>query len=39
MLEAVTTDYARGGGRRDPMVELAKVAVERRGWGAAVARR
>ena len=32
MREAVGTDYARGGGQRDPMVELAKVAMQRRGW-------
>lgn len=32
MREAIATDYARGGGRRDPMVELAQVAYERRGW-------
>jgi len=39
MLEAVATDYARGSGRSDPMVELAKVAVVRRGWGGAAAAR
>ncbi|KAL1529109.1 hypothetical protein AB1Y20_000069 [Prymnesium parvum] len=32
MLEAVATEYARGTGRLDPMVELANVAVRRRGW-------
>lgn len=32
MTEAVATDYARGVGHRDPMVELANVAFERRGW-------
>ena len=32
MREAVDTDYARGGGRSDPMVELARVAMQRRGW-------
>ena len=32
MKEAVATDYARGGGRSDPMVELAQVAMDRRGW-------
>lgn len=32
MLEAVATSYASGSGRSDPMVELAKVAIERRGW-------
>ena len=32
MREAVATDYARGGGRSDPMVELANVAMKRRGW-------
>ena len=34
MREAVRTDYARGGGRSDPMVELANVAMTRRGWAA-----
>ena len=33
MLEAVATDYAKGFGRSDPMVELAKVAIQRRKWG------
>jgi tetratricopeptide (TPR) repeat protein len=33
MLEAVQTEYARGGGRSDPMVELARVAIIRRNWG------
>eukprot|EP00962_Isochrysis_galbana_P011196 scaffold3139_cov110-Isochrysis_galbana.AAC.5 len=33
MLEAVETDYARGGNRSDPMVELARVAILRRNWG------
>jgi len=32
MVEALGTEYARGGGRSDPMVELAKVAYKRRGW-------
>jgi lipoprotein NlpI len=32
MAQAVNTDYARSVGRRDPMVELAKVAVNKRGW-------
>lgn len=32
MREAVATSYARGGGRSDPMVELANVAMKRRGW-------
>ena len=32
MREAVATAYAKGGGRSDPMVELAKVAMKRRGW-------
>ena len=34
MIEAIGTDYARGGGRTDPMVELALVATRRRGWAA-----
>ena len=34
MAEAVATDYARGSGSRDPMVELANVAIARRGWDA-----
>jgi len=34
MAEAVGTSYARGGGRSDPMVELANVAYTRRGWRA-----
>jgi len=32
MREAVGTVYALGGGQSDPMVELAKVAMKRRGW-------
>ena len=32
MREAVKTDYALGQGARDPMVELANVAMQRRGW-------
>jgi len=32
MIQAVGTDYAKGSGSRDPMVELAKVAVKKRGW-------
>lgn len=32
MAEAVGTAYASGRGRSDPMVELAKVAYQRRGW-------
>ena len=32
MREAVATEYAQGRGRADPMVVLARVAVERRGW-------
>ncbi|KAL3899189.1 MAG: hypothetical protein SGPRY_012685 [Prymnesium sp.] len=32
MVEAVGTDYASGLGRSDPMVELSKVAVVKRGW-------
>ena len=32
MRQAVATEYARGGGRSDPMVELANVAMKRRGW-------
>ena len=32
MAEALGTDYARGSGRGDPMVELANVAAQRRGW-------
>lgn len=37
MREAVATAYATGGGRSDPMVELAKVAMKRRGWEDGVA--
>ena len=34
MLTALETDYARSVmGRRDPMVDVATVAVQRRGWG------
>ena len=32
MIQAVGTDYAKRSGIRDPMVELAKVAVKKRGW-------
>eukprot|EP00979_Chaetoceros_neogracilis_P004239 scaffold746_cov293-Chaetoceros_neogracile.AAC.27 len=32
MIQAVGTDYAKGSGIRDPMVELAKVAIKKRGW-------
>jgi len=32
MIQAVGTDYAKGSGRRDPMVELAQVAIQKRGW-------
>lgn len=32
MVEAVGTDYAKSVGAGDPMVELAKVAVRKRGW-------
>lgn len=32
MAEAVGSEYARGSGRSDPMVELANVAIRRRGW-------
>jgi tetratricopeptide (TPR) repeat protein len=37
MREAVRTAYAQGGGRSDPMVELAIVAMKRRGWEGAKA--
>jgi len=33
MREAVQSSYALSGGRADPMVELANVAILRRGWG------
>ena len=33
MTNAIETEYARSSGRRDPMVDVAKVAVQRRGWG------
>ena len=33
--EAVGTKYAQQSGVSDPMVELAKVHVQRRGWQAA----
>jgi len=32
MLTALDTEYARSVGRRDPMVDVATVAVQRRGW-------
>eukprot|EP00548_Thalassiothrix_antarctica_P013704 CAMPEP_0194179962 /NCGR_PEP_ID=MMETSP0154-20130528/13318_1 /TAXON_ID=1049557 /ORGANISM="Thalassiothrix antarctica, Strain L6-D1" /LENGTH=285 /DNA_ID=CAMNT_0038895495 /DNA_START=28 /DNA_END=885 /DNA_ORIENTATION=+ len=32
MVQAVQTDYAQVSGTRDPMVELAKVAIQKRGW-------
>jgi len=32
MIQAVGTDYAKGSGIRDPMLELAKVAAKKRGW-------
>ena len=32
MREAVRSNYALGSGSRDPMVELANVAMQRRGW-------
>ena len=32
MTRAVGSEYARGSGRRDPMVDVAKVAMQRRGW-------
>jgi lipoprotein NlpI len=32
MTNAVGSEYARGYGRRDPMVDVAKVAMKRRGW-------
>jgi hypothetical protein len=33
MINAIETEYARSSGRRDPMVDVAKVAMQRRGWG------
>jgi len=38
MTQAVGTDYAKNSGRRDPMVELAKVAVSKRGWSTMAAK-
>lgn len=32
MVNAVGTEYAKTTGRRDPMVDVAKVAMQRRGW-------
>jgi len=32
MVEAVGSDYAQGSGQKDPMAELSKVAIRRRGW-------
>ena len=32
MINAVGSEYAKTVGRRDPMVDVAKVAVQRRGW-------
>lgn len=32
MLNAIKTEYAKTVGRRDPMVDVAKVAIKRRGW-------
>lgn len=32
MITAIGTEYAKSVGRRDPMVDVAKVAMQRRGW-------
>jgi len=32
MITAIGTDYAQSVGQRDPMVDVAKVAMQRRGW-------
>lgn len=36
MSQAIATDYAKSIGAKDPMVDLAKMAVGKRGWSSLV---